>query len=304
VTVRQYFRLLKPYLYVAALFFAVDWGLSSHWLSIPSAIVGVPVLVALYVYKRLAEALNTYAKATGFVLDISLLPKLSAHPYLAAAAEAAKKKMEEMNAAGGRDEWDGLLRSTTFGFSSHCRALYHHGLVWSHRDKSFWRELYVEGRPYGAALDGPDSDLEPSVVLNEKYGVLTVLLVPIQRSERGYFGTTRREASIRRAVQNSERELLDRLLQKNGKKPMPKTDADDQPGDPPAVVLARFPVRHLMTLMHAPDSLLGISEWVRTLDSLRKEYALTPEERDSEFHSDWWTWENEYISFRFMNFAD
>ena len=154
----------------------------------------------------------------------------------------------------------------------------------------------------GAGLDRPNPDIQPSVVIHEKHGVISVLLVPVQPGAPDEFAVTeRREASIWRAIRVSERQLTDRLL---NRKASESEDPEDQPGSPPAVTLAKFPLFAVMGIEQAPEGALGLDDFMKAFDGLRKQSGLEQVERDALDVSSWSTWRNEYVDFSFMNFDD
>jgi hypothetical protein len=264
-----------------------------------------PALVGGYVYNKLTEALRSYAATAGFELYIRVDGQkcLSAHPYMLEANQAALKKRDEMKADGNEDEFKGLILP---GLASHggIRLLYHKGLIWSERHKTFISKVYFEGRPYGDLFgpeDGPEAAIEPSIVVEENHGVITILLVPVQPLDRDrQFFSTARQASVMRASRVLEREARERLFTRKAK----STDTDDEPGSPAAVKLGEFPVRAFAALVQLPDGAVSQREYDKAFDSLEQQHGLAPEKRDRDAYShldDFFTLQSEYMTFRFRS---
>jgi hypothetical protein len=309
---RRFFRAVKPYLYVVVLYIGVRWLLAVHWATVSDVVVAVPVLVGAYVYRTVSSeskrALATYRNETFFGLAVSLNGKLLEHPYMAAARATEERTREAMKAQGREDEYYTLRNGTPFGFAAGYRVLYHHGLVWVYGEKTFG-EVRAQGLPFGSVLDGVDADLQPSLVIYEYLGVVSVLLVPLEQNPPTELPGeiySRRERRNWRAMEICEKYVSGNPLSKRriNEDAPPVELKGELKGDLPVVLLAQFPVSALRTIRHVEEEFISYEESRQGEARLRELYGLKLEERDPENISGWTGWENDYVTFSFESHVD
>ncbi len=304
---RRYLHGAKPLLYLGLLYWVVAWSLE-HRVSLAFWLIAVPALVGYYVHNRAMEA------QFSFDLYISMrgAKDVADHPYMQATQQAWRNRNLSKPAAQiqtveqlkeyGTERWfkeitpsDEELRLESSGFCNPdgTRLLYHKGLIWSEKEKTFISKVYLKGRYHGDALgpeDSPEAAIEPSILIEENCGVISVLLVPVQPVPPQALQTsfTPREASIIRAWTVLRREARDRLLKRESR-PDP-SDPYDDPGSLPAVKLGEFPVREFMSLEYA------LTRKDKAWLALAKKYGLVPMGGNSWPHSPLCS---EYVTFEF-----
>lgn len=289
---RMWFRRLKPLLYLAFLYLCVSWSLRRDYGTLAIWIVAAPAAIGWYVYLKFMEAFRNYDSAAGFELYINVrycdTPKnLHEHPYMKAAHEAVLKKRDEMKVAGQEIEFERCI-SSGLSRTTGIRLLYHKGLIWSEKHKTFVEKVRIDGRPYGDVLgleESVEAQIEPSILIQEHRGVITVLLVPVEPLDA-------KELNLlpprRRSVLRASRVL--------------EGDREEEPGSPPAVKLGEFPVREFTMLLYLPDSALSFTEYSKAWDTLQEKYGLARKPRDhAPFVDDWHQLDSDYVEFHFRS---
>jgi hypothetical protein len=213
------------------------------------------------------------------------------------AAEAAVERAREALKAQGRErEFYKLVNATPFGLAKRYRVLYHHGLVWLWDEKTFGT-VEVNGLPYGAVPDGVEPDLQPSVLIQEHRGIVSVMLVPVNpKAETGDVYASRREASNADAWDFCVKQTDALFSKKKKDKPAPPVAL----GPLSPVIIGQFPVSSVAALEHSAEEVGPFSHdrWLKAYERLRELCGLKEEERLPE---DVWNtgWENEYVNFTF-----
>jgi hypothetical protein len=262
--VRLWLRASRPFLFLLVLYWFVSKVVPAGQSDLALVLVLIPTLIAGYVWFKVGTEQDRHINSRPFELSIVLgwgAPKcIEHHPAMARALEVARKKNEELKAAGREEEFTRLFAS---GLGhNRLRFVFHHGLLWSEQEKTFVHRLYATGRYWGHVL-GPEgsaeADVEPSVLVSEKNGVVVVMLVPVE-------GRRLTTASLREeCVSMAFAELDGRAWRKD---PSAATSG--------AIKLAEFPVAAFMDLIRAPDNGPFDKKWHKAWDALEKKFGLLP----------------------------